>query len=118
MSNRHSIDPTQAFRVAGRIIDTIEKDGGVDAVILDVKANHGIDLDPKVVRDIMACGGVCILMILGHGVKAGLLKLEGPDGMVIGGTDGAPKSAAPEESTTLDAERAASEAIARIRKLH
>lgn len=119
-------NPRRVWAACQALMRNAEERGGIEAVIQDVKMNYGLDLTAAQVRNIMCCGGVVVMMAIAQTVSAGVMKvdrkrlqevLDEEDGA------GAPKSEAKPEATedptiTLEAERAAADAIARIRKLH
>lgn len=123
-----SIDPRKVWVASQAMMKNAEERGGVEAVIADVKANYGVDLTPDQVRNVMCCGGVVVLMAIGQAVAAGVMTIN-KDRLhqLMGEMESeapAPKSKASnddktdEPSITLDAERAAADVLARIRKLH
>lgn len=117
------LDPRKAWHACQAMMRNAEANGGVDAVIQDVKANYGLDLTPYQVRNIMCCGGVVVMMAIGQAMSAGVLeinneKLDELLGKAEEREPAAPKSDETEPSITLDAERAAADVLARIRKLH
>lgn len=116
------MNPQRVFETSTKIMENVAKRGGVDAVCIDIKENFGIDVDPKVVQAIMACGGTIILMTMGQAIGVGALKVD-KDRLeeVLDQEKQAADLKSAEENDkpiTLEAERAASEALARIRKLH
>jgi hypothetical protein len=98
----------QALFACRMYMEKVEKDGGIAAVIQDIKDSSGATLSPDDVKHAMACGGAIMLMLTGAAYKA-----------AYGSTPSADESAGPTDlKSEQDAERAAREAIDRIRKLH
>lgn len=97
----------QALFACHMYMQKIERDGGVDAVIQDIKEASGTTLTAEQVKHAMACGGAIMMMLMGAAYKA-----------AHSGGDVNPSEEPGDLKSEQDAERAAREAIDRIRKLH
>lgn len=94
----------EALVVTHMFMQKVERDGGIEAVLADLKREYpDIPFTSDSVKHAMSCGGAIILLTLGMGVKM-QKELDGD----------APKS----EAENLEAQREAQSIIDKIRKLH
>lgn len=117
-------DPRAVFNVARRMVDNAAQHGAVAAVAKDVEEQFKLKIPHAVIAGIMACGGTVALMDVGKAVALGALKIDdarmeellaGAEAADAPKSDDEPEA---EDRITLDAERAAKDALDRIRKLH
>jgi hypothetical protein len=96
----------EALAVVTLFMSRVERDGGIEAVLKDLAIQHpDLTHDKDAVRHAMICGGAIIMLTMGMGIK---LQKE------MGGSD----LKSEPEPDNMEAQRAALEAIERIRKMH
>jgi len=110
------------------MMENAEKRGDVTAARQDIEANFGVDVPPEAAKALMAMGATLVLVAMGKGLASGAIKLDEEVARKqiaemkaqLAEESSALRSANDEEDKpiTLEAERAAADALARIRKLH
>jgi hypothetical protein len=102
------------------IIRNSAEHGDVKAAKMDVKDNFGVDVREDVAEALMACGATIILISVGKALKSGAIKLDHAEMERQLREMAAADRAVKEDNApiTKEAESAAEEVLARIRKLH
>jgi hypothetical protein len=102
------------------IIRNSAERGDVKAAKMDVKDNFGVDVREDVAEALMACGATIILISVGKALKSGAIKLDHAEMERQLREMAAADRAVGEDNApiTKEAESAAEEVLARIRKLH
>lgn len=101
------MDMRRATIICDLFMQKVEQDGGVAAVMTDMKNAYGKEFDIGPVKHAMTCGGAIILMTM----REAFIHLNGGGSIEVEGGLADPKS-------EQESERAASDLIDRIRKLH